>query len=249
LTQINFAVKDAGGERGGGVVGLSSATVLVTGAANGIGRALAAGFLADGAQVLAVDRDESGLDSLAAAGARIAVCDVADAADLERVVAAAASVDVLVNNAGIAVEQTIEAHGEGDFERVIAVNLVAPFHALRLVLPGMRRQGFGRVINVISRNAEYNPSGLSSYSASKAALWSLTRTAANETRDVDILVNALIPGPTKTGMNPNGTQEPEAVYPTARALATLPAGGPSGRCYWNLEEYRIFQRDKPNAAA
>jgi NAD(P)-dependent dehydrogenase (short-subunit alcohol dehydrogenase family) len=105
----------------------------------------------------------------------------------------------------------------------------------------MRQQNYGRVVNVISRNAEFNPAGLSGYSTSKAGLWSLTKTAAHETAGTDILVNALIPGPTLTEMNPNGIHGPEVVYPTARMLATLPAGGPSGRAFWNLEEYRMYQ--------
>jgi len=58
------------------------------------------------------------------------------------------------------------------------------------------------------------------------------------------LVNALIPGPTRTNMNPQGTQPPEAVYPTAKMLATLPSGGPSGKCFWDMEEYRMYQPEK-----
>ena len=237
----------------GGFVELSSSTVLVTGAANGIGRALAEGFLADGARVVAVDVDAVGLEPLACRGARTLVGDVGNAADVERFVAKATSIegrlDVLVNNAGVALERSIEDHGADEYERVLRVNLFGPFYALRSAVPVMRRQRFGRVINVISRNAELNPAGLSSYSASKAALWSLTCTAARETRDVDVLVNALIPGPTLTEMNPKGMQPPEVVYPTARMLASLPAGGPSGRCFWDLEEYRMYQRDKRTPAA
>jgi 3-oxoacyl-[acyl-carrier protein] reductase len=233
-------------------VELSSSTVLVTGAANGIGRALAEGFHADGACVVAADHDAVGLESLADRGVCTVIGDVGEPSDVDRFVAEATAIggrlDVLVNNAGTALERAIECHGAGEFERVLRVNLFGPLYALRAALPVMRAQGYGRVINVISRNAEFNPAGLSSYSASKAALWSLTGTAANETRGVDILVNALIPGPTLTAMNPEGTQAPEAVYPTARMLATLPSGGPSGRCFWNLEEYRMFQRDKRTPA-
>jgi NAD(P)-dependent dehydrogenase (short-subunit alcohol dehydrogenase family) len=200
-----------------------------------------------------VDLDAAALQTLAARGANSVVADVADPDDVDRMVAAAMSIagrlDVLVNNAGIAIERTIETHAADEYERVLRVNLFGPFYALRAALPVMRTQGFGRVINVISRNAELNPVGLSSYSASKAALWSLTRTASRETSDVDILVNALIPGPTLTAMNPRGKQSADVVYPTARMLATLPADGPSGRCFWDLEEYRMFQRDKRTPVA
>ena len=229
----------------GGIVDLASSTVLITGAANGIGRALAEGFIDDGARVVAADLDANGLAKLEQRGATIVVGDVSDPAALVGFVATATNgggrLDVLINNAGIAINRRIEDHSPDEYERVLRINLFGPYYGLRAALPVMRRQGFGRVINVVSRNAEFNPAGLSGYSTSKAALWSLTRTAAREISDVDILVNALIPGPTKTDMNPNGTQPPEAVYPTARMLATLPAGGPSGRCFWDMEEYRMFE--------
>jgi NAD(P)-dependent dehydrogenase (short-subunit alcohol dehydrogenase family) len=234
-------------------VELGSATVVVTGAGGGIGRALAEGFLADGAHVVAVDLASAsdGLDALAARGALVVIADVSDPEAVQGFVDTAVRetgrLDVLVNNAGIGVQRTIEAAGPDEFERVLRVNLFGPFYGLRAALPVMRRQGFGRVINVISRHAEFNPAGLSGYSSSKAALWSLTRTAAQETRGSGVLVNALIPGPTKTGLNPAATQEPEAVYPTARLLATLPDDGPSGRCFWNLEEYRMYERRMPGA--
>jgi 3-oxoacyl-[acyl-carrier protein] reductase len=230
-------------------VELHASTVLITGAGRGIGRALAEGFLADGATVVGVDVDAEALAILAARGATTIVGDVSDPADVERFVhgardAGGGHLDVLVNNAGTAQRGTIEELGPDAYERTLRVNLFGPFYGMRAAIPIMRAQGFGRVINVISRNAEFNPAGLSGYSTSKAALWSLTRTAANELQGVDILVNALIPGPTLTDMNPSGTQSPDAVYPTARMLATLPTGGPSGKCFWDLEEYRMYQREK-----
>ncbi len=233
---------------------LSGQTVLITGAANGIGRALAEGFLADGARVVAVDVDADALASLAERGAVTVTADVADPADADRIVAACTAgdgrdggdgrLDVLVNNAGVALQRRIEDNEPGEFERVLAVNLFGPFHLLRAALPVMRRQEHGRVINLVSRNAEFTPAGLVGYNTSKAALWALTRTAARETEGTDILVNALIPGPTLTDMNPRGTQTPDAVYPTAKMLATLDAGGPSGKCFWDEEEYRMYQREK-----
>lgn len=230
---------------------LSGRTVLITGAANGIGRALAENFLADGARVVAVDVDAAALASVAERGAVTVTADVADPADADRIVGACTAedggtgrLDVLVNNAGIALQRRIEDHEPGEFERVLAVNLFGPFQLLRAALPVMRRQEHGRVINLVSRNAEFTPVGLAGYNTSKAALWALTRTAARETEGTDILVNALIPGPTLTGMNPRGTQTPEAVYPTAKMLATLEAGGPSGKCFWDEQEYRMYQREK-----
>ena len=217
----------------------------MTGAAGGIGRALAEGFLADGWEVVAVDVDEEHLAGVADHGAIAFAADVSESAAveaaIEQAVATTGRLDVLVNNAGIGVRHAIEEAAPDQYERTLRVNLFGPFYGLRYALPVMRGQNYGRVINVISRNAEFNPAGLSGYSSSKAALWSLTQTAARELRGTDVLVNALIPGPTKTGMNPEAEQDPSAVYPTARMLATLPTGGPTGKCFWNLEEYRMYQ--------
>ena len=81
---------------------------------------------------------------------------------------------------------------------------------------------------------------MSAYAVGKAALWTLTRTVANETRDADILVNGLIPGPTNTGIwrrDRPELQSPSVVYPHVRHLATLPPGGPTGKVFWNGVEY------------
>lgn len=224
------------------------AAVVITGAGSGIGFALAQGFLGDGASVVACDVDGEGMAPLAEKGARTVVGDVSHEADVARMLDAALDgwgrLDVLINNAGVGVQKTIEELGPDEYERVLRVNLFGPYYGIRTALPMMRAQGRGRIINVISRHAEFTPAGLAGYSSSKAALWALTRTAANEVRDADILVNALIPGPTATKMNPAGTQSPDAVYPTAHMLATLPAGGPNGKCFWDMEEYLMYQAEK-----
>ena len=111
---------------------------------------------------------------------------------------------------------------------------------MRAVLPVMRSQNYGRIINLVSRGAESGNNKMSPYNSSKAALWAVTRSAAVENIDYDILINGMISGPTKTAMNPQG-QSPELVYPSAKWMATLPSGGPSGKVFWNQKEYVIFK--------
>ena len=95
----------------------------------------------------------------------------------------------------------------------------------------MKSQGYGRVVNIVSRDAENARGFCSGYAASKAGLVTLTKSLSREIGGAgDILVNAVIPGLTKTGMCPKG-QEPQAVYPFVREAATLPAGGPNGRIF------------------
>jgi NAD(P)-dependent dehydrogenase (short-subunit alcohol dehydrogenase family) len=229
---------------------LGGRTVVVTGAASGIGRAIVTGAAADGATVVGADIDEVGLASLAAGGVMTVVTDVADEAQvrvmIDRAVSETGRVDVLVNNAGIAGRGRIETMPKGEFERTVAIHLFAAVYGIRAALPHMRAQGFGRIVNVLSRGAEIaNPDGVA-YSAAKAALLALTRSVAREADGCDILVNGLIPGPTNTaiwGVDRPELQAPDVVYPHVRWLVELPEGGPSGAVFWNSEPYRLFHPD------
>jgi NAD(P)-dependent dehydrogenase (short-subunit alcohol dehydrogenase family) len=228
---------------------LGSMTALVTGAAGGIGHALSLGLLHDGANVVAIDIIEEGLKKLETEGAQIIVTDVSDPEQVElaikQTVDRAGRLDILINNAGVAVFSEVADHTPDQFENVIRINLFGPLYAMRASIPIMREQRFGRIINVLSRNAEVGINGLSAYGASKAALLTLSRCTAVEVFEYNILVNGLIPGPTKTGMNPFGTQEADVVYPTVRMLALLPEGGPSGKVFWDEKEYVLFDPVNP----
>lgn len=232
---------------------IAGRAVIVTGAASGIGRALAVGFLRDGASVVAIDRDAEGLRSLGGAenGAEKLsplVADVTSPETLEEAVRLcldrSGRVDVLFNNAGFGLRKEIAGLTAGEFESVYAVHVLASLYGIRAVSGPMRAQGYGRIISVVSRAAEACQPSNSAYSSAKAALWAVSRTAASELAGDGILVNCLIPGMTNTGIwgRPRPElQEPEAVYPTALALATLPPGGPNGRVFWDLAEYRLFE--------
>jgi len=245
-------------------VTLEGKVVLITGAGSGIGRALATGFAGDGAHVLGFDVNRAGLEETAkkCAGGMVTVeGDVSSEADVDRLVAAAMEcfgrTDVLFNNAGISDAGPLEA--DLPFEnwaRVIRVNLIGLALCTNRVLPVMVRQGYGRIINVVSRAAESRVARNTAYAASKAGVVSLTRTLASALEREghrDILVNAMVPGPTRTPIwgaaladaRPgeellNQLQDPDAVYPHARYLAELPSGGPSGRVFWNSREYPMY---------
>lgn len=222
---------------------LNEMTVLVTGAASGIGHALAGGFLKDGATVVAVDRNAEGLESLALKGAITLKVDVSDPSQVEGMVETAVDktgrLDVLFNNAGVGYRSYLVKHQPDQFEELIRINLFGPVYGMRYAIPVMREQKFGRIINLVSRSPEAAAKGMSAYGSSKAALWAATRHVANEVLDVDILINGMIPGITKSGMMPEG-QDPSEVYPTAHMLATLPTGGPNGKVFWDKKEYRMF---------
>lgn len=223
-------------------------TVVVTGAASGIGRALALGFAADGARVVGADINEAGLQEIAGRVVATVTCDVTRDQDVRRLVAAAVEstgrIDVLFNNAGLGGSRRIEEISDNMFERYIQVHLFGAYYGLRAALPIMRAQGCGRIINTLSRHAGARQPGFAAYASAKAGMLALTRTAAAEVVGVDILINGMIPGPTRSGMmRGENLQEPEAVYPGALWLATLPAGGPTGRVFWNGKEIDLFASD------
>jgi NAD(P)-dependent dehydrogenase (short-subunit alcohol dehydrogenase family) len=226
--------------------------VLVTGAATGIGRALSSRFRADGALVVGVDLparvEEIGDAADLALGA-----DVTDAASVNAAVDHAVDrfgrLDALVANAGLGRRASIEEAAWDDIEAVVEVNLFGVLHCMRAVLPVMRAAGRGRIVSLVSRNAEICPPNLVGYNVSKAGVVALTRTLSRELRGVDILANNLVPGPTRTEMNPAGDLEPGASYPTARMLVTLPAGGPSGRTFFEERDYPMWERFSGDGAA
>ncbi|MBY8985158.1 MAG: SDR family oxidoreductase [Candidatus Lokiarchaeota archaeon] len=221
-------------------------TICITGAASGIGYAISLGFLKDGAKVVAVDINREGLEPLEDMGAIIKIVDVTNFNQVSGMVQTAVDetgrLDVLFNNAGLARLRNIHELKDDEYEKVIRVNLFGPVYGIRAAIPVMRSQNFGRIINLVSRNAEAGNNAMSPYNSSKAALWSVTRSAAVENIDYDILINGMIPGPTKSGMMPQG-QDPKVVYPSARWMATLPTGGPTGKVFWNQKEYVMFSKE------
>ena len=221
-------------------------TILITGAASGLGRAWAEGFSADGAQVIAADINGEGLAKVPAA--MHLTVDVSKSAEVKQMVLDTVEktgrIDALFNNAGLGFNKRLENSADGDFEHHLGVHLFAMVNAMRTAIPQMRAQHYGRIVNTISRNAEYDAIGTSAYAAAKAAMWAASRVAAAELRDTNILINMLIPGPTRTaiwGKDMAHFQDPSATYPTAKMLASLQKDGPSGKVFWNETEYPLFR--------
>lgn len=189
---------------------LRDRVVLITGGATGIGAVYARAFARVGSAVVVAD-----LPSMAGEGAQLAeslqadglgraqftTCDVTDEDDLATVVREAedlGGVDVLVNNAAVyrglgAKRKLIDLEVE-DWDRVLTVNVRGSWQAMKAVVPGMRRRGGGRIINVSSAVARDGTPGFPHYVASKAAVEGLTRAAARELGADGITVNCIAPG-------------------------------------------------------
>jgi 3-oxoacyl-[acyl-carrier protein] reductase len=173
--------------------------VLVTGAAQGIGLAVSEAFLASGASLVALDRDDATLK--AAFGDRDNVLALAvDVADADAVAGAVAQavdrwerVDVAVNNAGITRDTVVWKMSDSQWREVLDVHLSGTFHVTRAVIPHMRAAGFGRIINLTSYTGLHGNIGQANYAAAKAGLIGFTKTVAKEVATFGITVNAISP--------------------------------------------------------
>lgn len=195
--------------------GPADRVVLVTGAANGIGQAIARRFHAEGSRVVAVDVDAAGLKSLAAEldGLDGVVCDLAQPAAivdaLRGVAATVGRVDVLVNNAGIAQNRHILQADDEHWRRLFSINLDAQFRVSRAVVPLMQGRPGGAIVNIASIQAmRAEPAGCA-YGATKGAIAAFTRALAVDLAPDGIRVNAIAPGfiQTRMSLNPEGVDE------------------------------------------
>jgi len=182
---------------------------LITGAARGIGLAVARRFLADGFDVALLDIDgdllAQSVSALARPDVTLAVtCDVSDPAAVASAVAKVerrfGRLDVLVNNAGIAVFAPLMETSDADWSRVLAVNLTGPFLCTKAAVPLMRRHGGGAIVNITSISGLRASTLRSAYGSSKAGLAHLTKQLAVELAELGIRVNGVAPGPVDTAM-------------------------------------------------
>lgn len=180
---------------------LHGRTALVTGAAGGIGRACVLRLAAAGAKVRAVDRDATGLETLAESAAGlpgVVEPHVLDLTDLDAAELAAAGTDVLVNNAGLQLVRPLEEFPPDVFHTVLTVMLEAPFRLIRGALPHMYGQGWGRIVNVSSVHGLRASPYKSAYVAAKHGLEGLSKTAALEGAPHGVTSNCVNPAYVRT---------------------------------------------------
>ena len=170
---------------------MSSRTAVVTGGAGGLGAAVAERLRRDGVQVVTVDLQNADLHA-----------DVTDAAAVRTVAEEIGPVDILVNSAGVVgpnvpLTETTDDH----WRQVLDVNVLGTVRTMRVFVPGMVERGWGRVVNLASMAGKDGNPNLSVYSASKAAVIGLTKSAGKELAKTGVLVNAVAPAVIATPMN------------------------------------------------
>jgi len=196
-------------------IDLSNRIAVVTGGAQGFGRACAARFIASGAKVAIWDRDAE-LAEMAASelsnGTTVHACDVSDfdsvSAACKATSDAHGKIDILINNAGIAgANATVWDTDVAEWRKVMRINLDGPFLCCKAVVPVMVENGYGRIVNVASiAGKEGNPNA-AHYSASKAGVLALTKSLGKELAGHDIAVNAITPAAAKTAIFDQITQD------------------------------------------
>jgi NAD(P)-dependent dehydrogenase (short-subunit alcohol dehydrogenase family) len=224
---------------------MNERVALITGSTRGIGNAIARRLASEGARVIVHGRDE-GAVAKAVSGIKGALGVAGDISDpeavrtiCERLRDRVGRVDVVVNNAGTSSRNLFLDATDQEWDRLLAVNLMGPRNVLREFVPDMQRQGWGRILNVISEAGVRGTPGFSAYAASKGALLAVSLTLAQELLPFGVHVNALAPlaftDLVRTQLSPKTLRSSETRgFPTlddcaAAALPLLTEDAPTGQ--------------------
>lgn len=213
--------------------GLKEKVAVVTGASRGLGKAMAVALADEGARVALVSRSENDLEcvagEIAGAGgeAAVFVTDVASDQQVRqtatRIIARFGTVNILINNAGLAVRKPVTELAPDEWRAVMETNVSSAFLMCHTLVPYMKGQGYGRILNIASTMATVSLPNRTAYSASKSALLGFTRSLAQELAADRITVNTISPGLFATELARPITENPEML---SQFLANIPLNRP-----------------------
>jgi 3-oxoacyl-[acyl-carrier protein] reductase len=212
---------------------ITNHVVVVTGASRGIGAALAKAFADQHCRLLLTARKKPDLDKTAKAlklpldHLATVAADISSASGMKKLVAAAfkkyGRIDLFINNAGVGIEKNIIAMTEREYDQIFDTNLKAVFLSFRELIPRLKKQGGGHILNISSMAGKQGHAGIAAYAASKAALNSLCEGVGAEVRNDNIKISVLAPGSTDTAFRHGMTGRPKGKMPSNAAKRKLVA--------------------------
>ena len=219
--------------------------LLITGCSSGVGNMLAR-KLSNDYHVIAVARrvekmkkEFKDIDNISIY--RMCLDDTTLTKDvINKIIQEHGYIPYLINNAGVNVTALIEDISERQLNQSFNVNVISPLIIMKKLIPKMKENNFGRIINVTSGATFNNTEGYGVYSASKSALNSITVTASKEYKDYNIKINLMSPGPVRTEMAPFATKNQSICLPTVKYLLDLGKDGLTGKFFWLGHEVPLF---------
>lgn len=175
-------------------------TILITGGSDGLGKAIATKLSPNNKVYILSPHEEKLRKAAEELGCEYKVCDVRDYEQLQKIITEVGKVDCLINNAGLWIQDTLEENEPKYIQEVMDVNAVGTINATKAVIPAMKKQGSGLIINVISQAGWYAKAERSVYTASKWAVTGFTKAIQAELAPLGICVTGLYPGMLKTDM-------------------------------------------------
>ena len=187
---------------------LEKRVAVITGSANGMGKGMARKFAGEGCDIVVADINLAGAkkvaDAIKATGRKAVAIqvDMSSSAEIKAMIEQSimefGKIDILVNNAGAAGGGSLEASDEEEWDKVLALNLKGAFLACKAAVPHMKKQGYGKIINISSMGAVRPSVSVMAYHAAKAGILGLTLNLAFELAPFNIFVNCIVPGPIET---------------------------------------------------
>ncbi len=224
----------------------SNKIILITGGSSGLGKTYTDFFLKEGAKVVVCSRRNNFKNKFYKNNKNFTFYKL-DLSNIERIKIFTRKlsnkfkkIDVLINNAGIAFPKKIEKLEYKKLLNTFQVNFFAPAILTKEILKLMKKNNYGRIINISSGGAVNCVENYFSYSSSKAALNTLSKTLSKEIGNHDIKINSMSPGPCKTPMFPKNKLSTKLSLPTVKYLASIDSKGPNGKFFWFMNEIDIF---------
>ena len=228
--------------------------ILLTGSSSGIGLSLANLFSQEDFNLVLCSRNIKKLNQLFSKKNNVYVLkidlrnEVEIKRNIKKIFKKYGKIDVLINNAGMCSVDKLEKINKNKIDQIFETNFYAPLYLIKECLPKMKKNNFGRIINISSGGSINCSKFFTLYSASKAALNTLAKSLNNEISRYNIKINTLSPGPCKTKMFPKNPLPPKLCFSSIKKLIDIDKDGPSGKFFWFKKEIKIIPEIKVNWA-